>query len=220
MKIILLTLFPEYFVTPFATSMLKRAQAAGVVTFEVVNIREFASDKHRVTDDRPFGGGAGMVMLVEPIDRALQAVQPLWPHPAHKRVLMSAKGSPFVQATARAFSQLEELVIICGHYEGVDERVAEHLIDVEIRWGDAVLTGGEPAAAAIVDSVTRLLPGVLGNSLSLEKESHDEPGFLAAPQYSRPREYNGWSVPPVLLEGNHKEIQLWKAEQQQARKSE
>jgi tRNA (guanine37-N1)-methyltransferase len=218
MKIILLTLFPEYFASPLATSILQRAQARGAVTFEVVNIREYTTDKHRITDDRPFGGGAGMVMLVEPIDRALQAVQPNWPQAGVQRVLMSAKGTPYTQAKAREFAELSELVIICGHYEGVDERVAEHLIDEEICLGEFVMTGGEPAAAAVLDSVTRLLPGVLGNAQSLEKESHDEPGFLAAPQYTRPREYRGWEVPEILLGGNHKEIERWKATKQQAHK--
>ncbi len=212
MKITVLTLFPEYFTSPFSTSIIKRAQAFGHVDIHIVNIRDFAEDAHRTTDDRPFGGGAGMVMLVAPIAKALAAVQPAWPSPNSKRILLSAKGETYTQKKARDLAVVEDLVLLCGHYEGVDERVAEYLVDEEISIGEYVLTGGEAAAAVIVDSVTRLLPGVLGNPESLAHESHDQPGFRASPQYSQPRSFNGWDVPDVLLSGNHKAIEAWKTE--------
>jgi tRNA (guanine37-N1)-methyltransferase len=210
MQIIILTLFPEYFASVLNESILKRAQAKELVHIKVVNIRDFATDKHQVTDDRPFGGGPGMVMKVEPIHRALQSLPPV---EKQRIVLTSAKGSLYTQQTAGTYTHLERLVIICGHYEGVDERVAEHLIDEEIRIGDYVLTGGEPAAAVIVDSVTRLVPGVLGNEASNQGESHTQPGVLGYPQYTRPEEYNGWKVPEILLGGDHKKITEWRNDQ-------
>lgn len=200
--------------SPFSVSILKRAQMEHKVNFEIIDIREFATDKHHQTDSRPFGGGAGMVMLVEPIDLALQSATA---SPANRKVLLtSAKGKMFNQDLAKEYSQLEELVIICGHYEGVDERVAEHLADEEIRIGDYVLTGGEPAAAVIADSVARLLPGVLGNETSLEDESHAVPGELGYPQYTRPQDYKGWKVPEVLTSGHHEEIQKWRQSQEKS----
>ncbi len=195
--------------------MVKRAQAAHAITLEVVDIRKFAQDIHHTTDDRPFGGGPGMVMMIEPLDTALAAVQPQWPAPKSKRLLTSAKGRLLTQAVVREYAQLEEIVIICGHYEGVDQRVSDHLIDEEVRIGDFVLTGGEPAALVMLDSIARLLPGVLGNTESLTAESHDTPGFISAPQYTRPSNYAGWEVPPVLLSGNHAEITRWKTENEQ-----
>lgn len=219
MTITLLTLFPDYFNGPLATSMLKRAQAQGIVTINRVNIRDFALDPHRTTDDRPFGGGPGMVLLVEPIDRALQSVVPPKPErdPAQTRVVVtSAKGQLFTQDRARTYAHLDHLVLICGHYEGIDERVIEHLADEEVRIGDYVLTGGEPAAAVLLDSVIRLLPGTLGNQASTQGESHDQPGSLGYPQYSRPQTYQGWSVPPVLLGGNHAEIERWRQAQRRS----
>ena len=163
MTINILTLFPEYFDSVLQTSMLKRAQDKGLVSFKVINIRDYAQDKHRVTDDRPFGGGPGMVMKVEPIALALESLSV-----ADKgRVLLtSAKGRQFSQPVAQQLATLTSVTIICGHYEGVDERVAENLVDEEVRIGDYVLTGGEPAAAVMVDAITRLLPGVLGNEES------------------------------------------------------
>jgi tRNA (guanine37-N1)-methyltransferase len=221
MKIIILSLFPEYFESVLNTSIIKRAVEAGTVEFEVINIRGFTQDKHQVTDDRPYGGGPGMVMKVEPIYRALDdlgLVDQAGLKSESQRsvptqvILTSAKGDSFTQATAQTWSQLEQLVIICGHYEGVDERVVDHLIDQEVRVGDYVLTGGEPAAAVMLDAVSRLVPGVLGNDQSNQGESHSQPGVMAFPQYTRPEEFMGWSVPPVLLEGNHQQIADWREE--------
>ncbi len=204
MTINLLTIFPEYFETPLMSSIIGKALTSGLVEINVINIRDFAQDKHRVTDDRPYGGGAGMVMKVEPIDLALRSLT----EPG-RILLTAAKGAMFNQAKALELAKLSSITIICGHYEGVDERVAQHLIDEEVRVGDYVLTGGEPAALVVLDAVIRLLPGVLGNEASLSGESHEEPGKLAAPVYTRPEEYRGWRVPEVLLGGHHQQIKSW-----------
>ncbi len=218
MKISVLTLFPDYFTSVFDSSILKRAQQAGVVDIEVIDIRAFATDKHQVTDDRPFGGGAGMVMKVEPIDTAVAAAKENAASKEQTRtVLTSAKGKPFTQETARNYAQLEHLILICGHYEGVDERVAEHIADEEVRIGEYVLTGGEPAVAVMVDAVVRLVPGALGNEQSLVAESHDTPGELGHPVYTRPAEYNGWKIPDILLSGDHKKIEEWRREQREVK---
>lgn len=213
MKITILTLFPHYFTSILETSMIKRAQAAGLVEFSIINIRDHAMDKHKLTDDRPFGGGPGMVMLVEPIDRALHSIQAEADSDTKKIILTSAKGVEFTQEVAQAYAQLDELILICGHYEGVDERVAQNLVDAEVRVGDYVLTGGEPAVAVILDTVTRLLPGVLGNEESNIDESHSKPGKLGYPAYSRPAEYKGLKVPEVLLSGDHQKIADWRKSQ-------
>ncbi len=198
----------------FSSSILKRANTTGTVEYRIINLRDFTQDKHRVTDDRPFGGGPGMVMKVEPIDLALRKIRSESPKACtHRVVLLSAQGEKYTQGKAREFAALDMLTIICGHYEGVDERVALHLADEEIRIGEYVLTGGEPAAAVIADSVVRLLPGVLGNSCSTHDESHDVPGQLGYPQYTRPAIYNGWEVPAVLLSGDHKLIMKWRRTQ-------
>lgn len=213
MEIYLITTFPEYFASMVQTSIVKRAIEKQLVTITTVDPRNFTIDPHRTTDDRPFGGGAGMVMKVEPIHRAVRSLPDL---PAGKKghsVLTSAKGTLFAQPQAAAWSQLDRLVIVCGHYQGVDERVAKHVVDEEVRIGNYVLTGGEPAAAVMVDAVVRLLPGVLGNAESLGDESHDATGLTAAPLYTRPETYEGWSVPPVLVGGNHKAIESWRNEQ-------
>lgn len=211
----ILTLFPEYFQTPLEQSIIARALAQGLAEVVVVDIRQFATDKHRKTDDRPFGGGPGMVMMVEPIDKALEFAKNSSPPPTRttRVILTSAKGDLYTQEKALSYAELDELIIVCGHYEGVDERVAEHLVDEEVRIGDYVLTGGESAALVIADSVIRLLPGVLGNALSLDDESHSAKGELSYPQYTRPREYRGWVVPEELLEGNHAEIDKWRSKQ-------
>lgn len=178
-----------------------------------MNIRDFATDKHHVTDDRPYGGGPGMVMKIEPIHKALEEHGFKKGTAKEKIVLTSAKGGLFTQDTAREWQQLKRLAIICGHYEGVDERVVDHLIDEEIRIGDYVVTGGEPAAAVMIDAVVRLIPGVLGNESSNLDESHDVPGQLGYPQYTRPEDYLGWRVPSELLTGHEKNIQAWRAAQ-------
>lgn len=213
MKISIVTLFPDFFTSPLESSMIKRAQSQGVVEVSVVSIREHAPGKHRVTDDRPFGGGAGMVLMVEPIDRALSTTQPDWPKKNTKRVLTSPKGRVFTQEVAREYAALDELVIVCGHYEGVDQRVSDHLVDEEVSIGSFVLTGGEPAGLVMLDSIVRLLPGTLGNPDSLKLESHDTPGYQGPPQYTRPATYKSWEVPPVLLSGDHAAIQNWKTTQ-------
>lgn len=219
MHLTIFTIFPDFFITPLQSSMLKRAQTAGVVTYEVVNIRDFAQDKHKITDDRPFGGGPGMVMMVEPIDKALQAWRKRWASEEYttKVVLTSAKGRVFTQAVAHEYATVDALAVICGHYEGVDERVAQYLVDEEVRIGDYVLTGGEPAVLVMADAVTRLLPGVLGNAESNQDESHSVPGQLGFPQYTRPAEYKGWKVPDILLGGHHAEIEKWRAEQRKGK---
>lgn len=210
MKINILTIFPEFFLTPLQSSMLKRASVKNIIQFNVLNLRDFATDKHQTTDQRPFGGGPGMVMMVEPIDRALQSLNVAKGQVGKRILLTSAKGSLFTQAVARDLATLDELSIICGHYEGVDERVALHLVDAEVRIGDYVLTGGEPAALVLADAVSRLVPGVLGNQLSNLDESHSEPGQMGCPQFSRPVSYRGWEVPEVLLSGDHQKIEEWR----------
>lgn len=223
MKITILTLFPDYFARPLAESMIGRAATTQKCQFQIINIRDFAPGKHRVTDDRPYGGGPGMVMKLEPIFNALASLDLTNDHglkPLEDRsekirvVLTSAKGEIFTQQVAESYSQLDHLVMVCGHYEGVDERVATHLVDAEIRIGDYVLTGGEPAALVMTDAVVRLLPGVLGNEFSTQNESHSEPGLLGYGQYTRPEEFMGWTVPPVLLGGNHAEIKAWRKQNQ------
>lgn len=212
MNIDILTIFPKMFTSPFNESILKRAQDSGAVTIKVHDLRDWTTDNHRSVDDRPYGGGAGMVMRVDVIDRALaQIVTPKAPG-LSRTALLSAKGKAYSQQQAEIYSHLDQLVLVAGHYEGVDERVAQHLIDDEIRVGDYVLTGGELPAMIVVDSIVRLLPGVLGNELSAVHESHSQPGYLEHPHYTRPAEYKGWQVPEVLLNGHHAEIEKWRVE--------
>lgn len=210
MTITFLSVFPDYFSSVLKESILKRASEKNIVTFEILDIRSFTEDKHRQTDDRPFGGGAGMVMKVEPIDAALQH----WhaQHPEGKKIVIatSAAGSRFTQSKAEDLSKINHIAIICGHYEGIDQRVLDNLVDVELRIGDYVLTGGEPAAVVIADAVARLVPGVLGNEVSLQNESHAAQGQGNFPQYTRPTVYKNWPVPEILLSGNHKEIDNWR----------
>jgi tRNA (guanine37-N1)-methyltransferase len=210
----IITLFPDFFTTPLQASILGRAIKEGQAVVNVHDLRPFGLGKHQVTDDRPYGGGAGMVMLVEPIAAALESLHYQKGTPHQKIILTSAKGQRWQQTTAREYAQLEKVCIICGHYEGVDERVAEHLVDAEMRLGDFVMTGGEPAALAMTDSLVRLLPGTLGNADSLTGESHDtQPGEGSHPQYGRPQTWQGYSVPPVLLTGNHPVIADWRQQQ-------
>ena len=205
MRVDILTLFPGMFVGPFDESMLKRAREAGLLQLNLVDIRDFATDRHRTVDDTPYGGGPGMVMKAGPIFAAIEAVRS-----ADSRViLLSPQGRLFEQAMAIELSTLPHLVLICGHYEGVDERVREHLVDEELSIGDYVLTGGELAAMVLVDAVARLLPGVLGAGDSIVEESHSS-GLLEYPQYTRPAQFRGWRVPDILLSGNHAEIARWR----------
>jgi tRNA (guanine37-N1)-methyltransferase len=201
----ILTLFPGMFAGPLDESILKRARAAGAVEIRLVDIRQFTTDRHHTADDTPFGGGPGMVMKAEPIFAAVEAVRT----PEARVILMSPRGRRFEQRIAVELSQVPHLILVCGHYEGVDERVRLHLVDEELSVGDYVLTGGELAAMVVVDAVTRLLPGVLGAHASLEEESHTA-GLLEYPHYTRPAELRGWRVPDVLLSGNHAEIARWR----------
>lgn len=217
MKISILTLFPEYFKQPLQTSMLGKAVENDCVTYNVLDIRAFAPGKHRVTDARPYGGGPGMVMKIEPIYNALKSlgIADKSSRSATTKVLLtSAKGDLFTQQRAESMTDLSHLILICGHYEGVDERVATQLADGEIRIGNYVITGGEPAALVIADAVTRLIPGVLGNDESTTNESHTTQGIAGTPQYTRPETFHDWTVPHVLLEGNHAKITAWRESQQ------
>lgn len=212
MQINILTIFPEYFSDVLNTSILKRAKQKNLVSYQVINLRDFAQDKHQTTDDRPFGGGPGMVMMIEPIDLALQSLKQQKGSSNKKIILTSAKGQLFKQKIAQNWSQLQELTIICGHYEGVDERVAKYLVDEEIRIGDYVMTGGEAAALVISDALIRLIPGVLGNEASGVDESHAQSGLAGPAQYTRPAQYKNWSVPEALLSGDPKQIEAHKAQ--------
>ncbi len=203
----ILTIFPGMFSSPMEESIVGKARDRGLIQVRVHNIRDFATGKHQITDDRPFGGGEGMVMKPEPIVRALRAI--VDNGPAARRVLLTPQGRLFDQEIARELSRLPRLILICGRYEGVDERVAEHFTDDQISIGDYVLTGGELAAMVVVDAVVRLLPGVLGNVDSAEADSFSESG-LEHPQYTRPQDFEGMSVPPVLLSGNHESIRRWR----------
>jgi tRNA (guanine37-N1)-methyltransferase len=210
----LLSLFPESFESYLDASILRRARDGGLISVRTWNIRDFAHDTHRKTDDTPYGGGPGMVMKPEPIFECVEKVLGEGaPREKTRIILLSAKGRPFRQEDARRFAtEYERLVLICGRYEGVDERVAEHLAGEELSVGEYVLTGGELAAMIVVDAVARLIPGVLGNAESAETESHSEEGVLEYPQYTKPEDYRGWRVPEVLLSGHHGEIGKWRRE--------
>jgi tRNA (guanine37-N1)-methyltransferase len=204
-----LTIFPEFFQGPFQHGVVAKAAESGLIQIHVHDLRDWTHDRHRTVDDRPFGGGEGMLLKPGPI---FEAVESIWPErtPHQRLVLLSAQGKRFNQETARRLSGYSELLLICGRYEGVDERVAEHLADEELSIGDFVLSGGELGAALIVDCVARLLPGVLGNEDSAVQESFSESGLLDCPQYTRPADFRGWKVPDVLLSGNHEEIRRWR----------
>lgn len=205
----ILTIFPEFFEGPFRFGVVPNAAEAGLIRIRIHDLRAFTRDRHRTVDDRPFGGGEGMLLKPGPI---FEAVEAIWPErkPTQRLVLLSAQGRRFDQEAARRFAQYQELFLICGRYEGVDERVAEHLVDEELSIADCVLSGGELAAALVVDSVARLLPGVLGNRDSALKESFGEDKLLDCPQYTRPADFRGWKAPDVLLGGNHEAIRLWR----------
>ena len=209
MRFTIITLFPDFFSSPLKTSILGKAIKNQKIKVNVINVRDFAGGKHKVTDDTPYGGGRGMVMKPEPIIKAIKSIKKdnseAW------FTLLSPQGRLFNQILAGELSQKKHLVLICGHYEGVDQRV-RYFIDDEISLGDFVLTGGEPAALCIIDAVARLLPGVIGKPQSLEEESFSE-GLLEYPQYTRPAEYAGYKVPEILLSGHHKNIAQWRRQQ-------
>ena len=211
MRFHIVTIFPEFFSGPFEHGVVSRAKSAGLLGIQIHDLRNWTYDRHKTVDDRPFGGGEGMLLKPQPV---FEAVESILPHRGAKQkvVLLSAQGRRFTQSLAREFAALDDLVLICGRYEGVDERVAQYLADDEVSVGDFVLSGGELAAAMIVDVVARLLPGVLGNEESVRNESFSEAneGYLDCPQYTRPAEFRGWRVPEVLLSGNHAEIQRWR----------
>jgi tRNA (guanine37-N1)-methyltransferase len=229
MRVDILTLFPEVCRAPLSESMMKRAQESGALDLRIHNLRDWTTDKHHVVDDAPFGGGQGMVMKAEPIFAAVKElggergktsnVQRPTPNVELQRpkvILMSPAGRRFDQQAAAEFSKEAHLIIICGHYEGVDHRVIEHLVDAEISIGDFVLTNGAIAAVVFVDAVVRLLPGVLGDEQSAADDSFSG-GLLEGPQYTRPSDFRGWKVPDVLLSGNHGEIAKWRKDQARKR---
>ncbi len=213
MEFYILSIFPNMFESVFGETIIKRAQEKGLVKIELVNIRDFTHDKHRTTDDYPYGGGAGMVMKPEPIYEAMDYVKSKSPN-VHT-VLLTPGGRIFNQQKAKELSKRESVAIICGRYEGFDERV-RYLADEEISIGKFVLSGGEIAAMAIVDATVRLIPGVLGNEESLKEESFEN-GLIEYPQYTRPREYRGMKVPEILLSGNHKKIKEWREKEAKKR---
>ena len=216
MRIDILTLFPEICRAPLAESMMKRAQENGALELRIHNLRDWTTDKHHVVDDAPFGGGQGMVMKPEPIFAAVEDLKSKIENRNSKIILMSPAGRRFDQQVAINFSKEHHLIIICGHYEGVDHRVVEHLVDAEISIGDYVLTNGAIAAVVFVDAIVRLLPGVLGDEQSAADDSFSS-GLLEGPQYTRPSDFRGWKVPDILLSGNHGEIAKWRKEQAQKR---
>ena len=203
----ILTIFPEMFASPCGCSLLRKALDRGLIAIQLHDIRTYAEDKHRVTDDAPYGGGGGMVMKVEPIDRALCSIPRL--DEEVPIILLTPQGERFSQKMAEELAAYRQLVLVCGHYEGVDERVRTQLVNREISIGDYVLTGGELSAMVVVDAVSRLVPGVLGNCESARADSFST-GLLEYPHYTRPAEYRGWKVPEVLLMGNHREIEMWR----------
>ncbi|HUU07959.1 MAG TPA: tRNA (guanosine(37)-N1)-methyltransferase TrmD [Dehalococcoidales bacterium] len=209
MRIDILTLFPEMFPGPFGASIIKRAVDGGLVSLNIYNIRDYTHDKHHTVDDYAYGGGAGMILKPEPIFEAVESVKEEDTCPV---ILLTPQGRPFSQPVAQELSGHSRLILICGRYEGVDERVREHLVSDEISIGDYVLSGGELAAMVVVEAVVRLLPGVLGSEESLAEDSHTG-GLLEYPQYTRPPAFRGWSVPEVLLSGNHAQIARWRREQ-------
>ncbi|HHY47529.1 MAG TPA: tRNA (guanosine(37)-N1)-methyltransferase TrmD [Firmicutes bacterium] len=209
-RIDILTIFPGMFSGPFSESILMRAQESGALQIEVHNIRDFALDKHKTTDDYPFGGGPGMVMKPEPVFLAVEHVKEL----ARQRgvqpwvILMCPQGRRLDQALVERLAKLEHIIIICGHYEGVDERIRQYLVDEEISIGDYILTGGELPAMVLTDAVARLLPGVISEESTLQESFRD--GFLEYPQYTRPQDFRGMKVPEVLLSGDHEKVRLWR----------
>lgn len=217
MKIDIITIFPEIAEGPLSESIMKRARESGLVEIRCHDLRDYTTDRHRQVDDEPYGGGPGMVMKPEPFFAAVEALKT----DKSRVLMMTPQGKPFQQEIARGYAEEEHLIILCGHYEGVDHRVIEALVDDEISIGDYVLTNGTIAAAIIVDAVVRLLPGVLGDDTSAVEESFSgDEGLLEAPQYTRPADFNGMKVPGVLLSGHHKKIAEWRKAQSMDRTRE
>jgi tRNA (guanine37-N1)-methyltransferase len=216
MRIDILTLFPQMFDGLLSCSIIGRAIEHGLVDIKLHDIRAYTHDKHHIVDDYPYGGGAGMVLKPEPIFEAVESIKGELGSSSVSTILLSPQGRLFNQEIARKLAGCRNLILICGHYEGVDERVAEHLVSDEISIGDYLLSGGEVAAMAVVDCVTRLLPGVLGSEASLVEDSHIG-GLLEYPQYTRPAVYRGWTVPEILLSGDHGEIARWRRQQSLSR---
>lgn len=210
MRIDVLTLFPEMLEGPFGHSIVRRAREAGVVDLRVHNFRDFATDRHHTVDDSPFGGGPGMVIKPEPVFAAVESLRESGA--SGPLIYLSPKGERLTQALARELSALPAFLLLCGRYEGLDQRVVDHLVDRELSIGDYVLSGGEPAAAVVVDAVVRLLPGALGDAASPEEESFSD-GLLEYPHYTRPAVFRGWAVPEVLASGDHGAIRRWRREQ-------
>ena len=221
MRFHLLTIFPDFFTGPFSHGVVARARDSGKLDLAIHDLRQWTHDRHRTVDDRCFGGGAGMLMKPAPIFEAVEAI--FAPTREERQVkgqrvvLLTPQGPLFTQATARRYAICSELLLICGRYEGVDERVAEHLADEELSIGDYVLSGGELAAAIVIDATARLLPGVLGNDESAVDESFEQTGILDFPQWTRPADFRGWAVPEVLQNGNHADIRRWRAEAAKAK---
>ncbi|NKB18178.1 MAG: tRNA (guanosine(37)-N1)-methyltransferase TrmD [Pseudanabaena sp. CRU_2_10] len=216
MRIDVITLFPEFFATPLSTSLLGKAIARGIATVYLTNPRDFTTDKHHRVDDEPYGGGVGMLMKPEPLFAAVESLPVLTRREA---IMLTPQGEPLKQNLLKELATYDQLVLICGSYEGVDERVCQHLVTREISLGDFVLTCGEIPALAIINGVVRLLPGTVGKSESLKLESF-ESGLLDYPQYTRPQNFRGWQVPEVLLSGNHAQIDAWRQAQQLQRTSD
>jgi tRNA (guanine37-N1)-methyltransferase len=211
MRIDIITLFPEMFRGPFEASIVARAVDQGIVDVALHDLRQWGEGKHRVVDDYPYGGGAGMLQKPEPLFAAVEAVRPL-AQPAGRVILLTPQGRMLDQRIVNELAGCERLLLVCGRYEGVDERVREHLADDELSIGDYVLSGGELPAMVVVDAVVRRLPGALGSEASLAEESHSE-GLLEYPQYTRPAEFRGWAVPDILLSGHHEEVRRWRRRQ-------
>jgi len=211
-RIHVVTVFPEYFDSPLEVSLVGKARRAGTIDVVLHDLREHGLGRHRQVDDAPFGGGPGMVMMIEPLAAALD------PLAGTHRILFSAAGTTMTQAHLDRWAALPELTLVCGRYEGVDQRVADHLVDEEISLGDYVLLGGEVAALAVIEGVTRLLPGVVGNPESIRDESFRD-GLVEEPHYTRPAEFRGWRVPDVLLSGDHGAIEAWRAAERRRRTS-
>jgi tRNA (guanine37-N1)-methyltransferase len=212
MTIDIITIFPRIFNSYFDESILARAQKRGLVKIGVHDLRKWTEDKHRSVDDSPYGGGPGMVMKVEPLYKAVKFLKAK----KSRVILFSAKGKQFTQADARRLSKYSQLILLCGRYEGVDERVAEYIADEEISVGNFVLTGGEIPAMIVVDTVSRQITGVLGKKESLAEESHSAEGYLEYPQYTRPEVFMKWRVPEILLSGNHNKIKEWRKKKSQS----